>query len=283
MVKEGEPPTGREKDGIVNAGSDRPQRAGPERSSTLVKGMAVFRAFDDARTHMTLAEIAGVTDLDRATVRRLVLTLVQLGYLRRDERRFSLSPRVLTLAGNFLRGNRFGTLVQPLLDRCAVRIGTTVSLAVVDEQAAVYVAQSTTTDSDVTFGFTVGSRLPLLHTAIGRAALAFGDPVWSADVVRDAAFERYTADTTMARDQIARRVADCKVAGYSVVDGEFEAGVTGFAVPVGWPGELCAVIGTSRSTATVRDESVRVTTIDHLRHAAGELDRSGVFSIGGAR
>jgi len=67
------------------------------------------------------------------------------------------------------------------------------------------------------------------------------------------------------------------------VDGEFEAGVTGFAVPVGWPGELCAVIGTSRSTAAVRDESVRVITIDHLRHAAGELDRSGVFSTGGAR
>lgn len=247
-------------------------------SSTFVKGMAVLKAFDDTHTRLTLAEIAQITKLDRASVRRLTLTLVHLGYAERDGRHFSLSPQVLILAGSFLRGNQFGTHIQPLLNRYSGRIGQTVSLAIPDGNSAVYVAQSTAQDDVVSFGFTVGSRLPLLHTAIGRMILAFSPQERTEHTICTTSFDQYTPDTTMDRDEILTRVQRCRSLGYAIVENEFEAGVTGFAVPVGGLDALKAVVGTSKSTLGIQGDQDRIQTISLLQQVAQELGRSRLFS-----
>jgi len=249
-------------------------------SSTFAKGMAVLRAFDDSHTRLTLAEVARITDLDRATVRRLVLTLVDLGYVYRSEKHFSLSPKVLTLAGSFLRGHRFGTVVQPLLNRYAERVRSPVSLAIVDAQHAVFVAQSTLPDSGITFGFTVGSKLPLLHTAIGRALLSAGDSVWSGEAIATIPFQRYTPATVTNRRAIKRSVAECRDAGHAIVSNEFEPDVTGLAVPVNTPGGMVAAVGTSRPGTDVRSISAQNKIVAPLKQLATELVRSGIFSHG---
>jgi IclR family pca regulon transcriptional regulator len=247
-------------------------------SSTFVKGMAVLKAFDDTHTRLTLAEISQITKLDRASVRRLTLTLVHLGYAEKDGRHFSLSPQVLILAGSFLRGNQFGTHIQPLLNRFSGLIGHTVSLAISDGNSAVYVAQSTAQDDAVSFGFTVGSRLPLLHTAIGRMILAFSLQDWAKDTIRMTEFDQYTPETIMDRDVILTRVLRCRALGHAIVENEFEPGVTGFAVPVGGVDVLKAVVGTSKSTRGIRSEDDRLQTISLLQQVAQELGHSRLFS-----
>ncbi|KAA2311810.1 helix-turn-helix domain-containing protein [Puniceibacterium sp. HSS470] len=262
----------------TNSAQPKPAFADRDISSTFVKGMAVLKAFDDTHTRLTLAEIAQITKLDRASVRRLTLTLVYLGYAEKDGRHFSLSPQVLILAGSFLRGNQFGTHIQPLLNRYSGRIGQTVSLAIPDGNSAVYVAQSTVQEDAVSFGFTVGSRLPLLHTAIGRMILAFAPPDWSEETIRNTTFEQYTPETTMDPDEILRRTNQCRTLGYTIVENEFEPGVTGFAVPVGGLHTLKAVVGTSKSTLSIRSEDDRLQTISLLQQVAQELGRSRMFS-----
>lgn len=255
----------------------KPKLAASSISSTFVKGMAVLKAFDDTHTSLTLAKIAEMTNLDRASVRRLTLTLVHLGYAEKDGRHFSLTPKVLILAGSFLRGNQFGIHIQPLLNRYADKIGASVSLAILDEDSAAYVAQSAIPDDEVSFGFTIGSRLPLLHTAIGRQMLAYGDRQWADRMIAGTPFEQYTSDTVMDRVEIAHEVSMCREQGYSVVDGEFEAGVTGIAVPVGSVNTLKAVVGTPKPSLIMRDENTRLQTISLLQQAALELGRSRMF------
>lgn len=264
----------------VDPAQSKPVFADRDISSTFVKGMAVLRAFDDTHTRLTLSEIAQITGLDRASVRRLMLTLVHLGYAEKDGRHFSLSPQVLILAGSFLRGNQFGTHIQPLLNRCSKRIGHTVSLAIPDGRSAVYVAQSTADEDMVSFGFTVGSRLPLLHTAIGRMILAFAPQDWAAETIRTSEFDQYTPETTMDRTEILRRVQGFRTLGYTIVENEFEAGVTGFAVPVGGLNALKAVVGTSQPTLGIQSEHARLQTISLLQQVAQELGRSRLFSTG---
>ena len=55
--------------------------------TTLAKGLAVLGAFGRQRPSMTLSEAAQVADLSRATARRVLRTLVQLGYVEQDGRR----------------------------------------------------------------------------------------------------------------------------------------------------------------------------------------------------
>ena len=70
--------------------------------TTLAKGLAVLGAFGKQRPAMTLSEAAQVADLSRATARRVLRTLTQLGYVEQDGRSFSLAPRILDLGFAYL-------------------------------------------------------------------------------------------------------------------------------------------------------------------------------------
>ncbi len=239
-------------------------------SLTFMKGMTVLRAFDEEHNQLSLADIARLTEIERAAVRRLVLTLVHLGYVRKDENRYSLTPRVLVLGSGFLRGNQFGRRVQPLMELCARELGYSVSLAMRDGSSAVYVAQSVQQNSRYTFGFTVGSRLPLLSTAIGRMLLAWGDEAWATEMIETAPLERFTSETLTDRAHIAAAVARIRATGVAVVAGEFEAGAVGISVPVGAMGTSEAALGFSEPMNEIPTEDhARLTEI--LNRYAGEI------------
>jgi IclR family pca regulon transcriptional regulator len=65
---------------------------------------------------MTLSDIAKVSNLSRATARRILLTLQRAGFVAGDERLFSLTPRVLALASAYLSSNQIVAVMQPLMD-----------------------------------------------------------------------------------------------------------------------------------------------------------------------
>ncbi len=64
----------------------------PDYVQSLARGLAVIRAFDADNPRQTLSEVARNTGLTRATARRFLLTLVELGYLDTDGPTFQLHP-----------------------------------------------------------------------------------------------------------------------------------------------------------------------------------------------
>lgn len=227
-----------------------------------MRGMAVLKLFDATHTDLTLADIARLCNLDRAVARRLTLTLEHLGYLRRDGRTFSLTPKVLVLAGGFLQGHRFGTMVQPVLEAHAQELGEAISLAMIDGEEAVYVAQAMAARNRVSFGFTLGSRLPLLQTAIGRALLSISDPAIIGRAISSAPLEQYTKASIVDRGQLATKIQEIRDLGYALVTGEFEAGVTAMALPIRSASGTASVIGVSvtqqRFTHEMHERSLEV-------------------------
>ena len=218
------------------------------RSSALAKGLAVLAAFDGEAPEMTLAEIARATGQDRATARRGALTLVAAGYLTQADgtkRGFRLAPKVLELAGGFLRANAFGLSAQPLLNRHAETMGREITLAVREGHHVLLLAQSTTALGPVSQGFTPGSRLPLLHTSLGRMLLAAEPPEVTSPVLAKAPLIRHTERALMDRERIGARIDRARSAGQIVTTGEFEPGIVGLAVGVLGPGRRAAALGTS--------------------------------------
>lgn len=59
---------------------------------SLARGLAVLHSFNGERPRQTLAQVAEVTGLARATARRFLHTLVTEGYARTDGSEFWLTP-----------------------------------------------------------------------------------------------------------------------------------------------------------------------------------------------
>src|SRR5262245_60339560 len=88
-----------------SAEQDMADAAGPEFLEALARGLRVIEAFNASSKQLTLSDLAKSVDLPRASVRRTLFTLVQLGYAEVNERLFRLTPRVMTLAAAYLTSN----------------------------------------------------------------------------------------------------------------------------------------------------------------------------------
>jgi IclR family transcriptional regulator, pca regulon regulatory protein len=108
---------------------------------SLERGLAVIRSFDAEHPDLTLSEVAARTGLTRATARRLLLTLGDLGYVSTNGRRFSLTPRVLDIGYAYLSSLNVQQIAQPYLEALSERVHESVSVTVLDGADIVYVAR----------------------------------------------------------------------------------------------------------------------------------------------
>ena len=137
----------------------------------LERGLAVIRAFSADAPSLTLSEVARDVGITPATARRILLTLEELGYVRSDGRRFSLTPRVLALGWAYLSSLDFGELAGPFMEELSAKTRESCSIATLDLPDIVYVAR-VPTSRIMTVALGVGARLPAYATSMGRVLLA---------------------------------------------------------------------------------------------------------------
>src|SRR5881398_2302433 len=96
--------------------------SGPDFIESLARGLEVIAAFRPGCAAMSLSEVATRTGLARPTARRILLTLVDLGYVRADDARFSLTPRVLDLGAAYVGSQGLREVARPHME--ALSAGT---------------------------------------------------------------------------------------------------------------------------------------------------------------
>ncbi len=198
---------------------------------SLARGLSVLSAFDAQHQTLGLAGIAARTGLSRAAVRRLVLTLRHLGYVRPMGREYALSPRVLELGFGCLSSLKLTDLAQPLIEQLAQRVNHSCSMAVLDGQSIVYVLR-VPVRRVMTVALGVGARLPAYAASMGRVLLA-GLPAESLETWLAACRpERLTPHTVTDPRRLRRIVAEVRGQGYAYVEQELELGLCSLAVPV---------------------------------------------------
>lgn len=150
---------------IADAAGDR------QFAIALARGLEVLRAFTAADRTLSNRELCDRTGLPKATVSRLTHTLTLLGYLSRGpDQRVSLAAGVLALAYPMLASLGIRQVARPWLEQLARETGCTVNLGTRDRLSAVYL-DSCRADRGNRHRPDIGTPLPLLATAIGRALL----------------------------------------------------------------------------------------------------------------
>jgi len=212
------------------AGPAAPQ-AGDQYVQSLARGLAVIRAFDAANPQMTLSEVAARTGLTRATARRFLHTLVELGYVRTDGKTFALTALVLQLGYSYLSALTLPQLAQPHLEELSVRLGESTSAAVLDGADIFYVAR-VATRRIMTVGITVGTRFPAYATSMGRVLLAgLPDPELR-DRLDAMTLEALTPRTVTRRQDLVAELEKVRSQGWCLLDQELELGLMSVAAPV---------------------------------------------------
>lgn len=232
------------------------------------RGLAVIRTFTGEYEWRTLSDVARAAGLNRATARRLLLTLEQLGYVRQDDRRFSLTPKVLEIGYAYLSSLPWWEIAQPHMERLSSELGTSTSAAVLDRDEIVYVLRAPTRRI-MTVPLAVGTRLPAYATSTGRVLLAHLPPAERAAYLDRVELAALTPHTVTDRNDLIDILDDVARQGWAIVDQELEMGVRSTAAPIsGRDCRVFAAINVSTHPASVDERELRERVLPLLLQAA---------------
>jgi IclR family transcriptional regulator, pca regulon regulatory protein len=119
-----------------------------------------------AKRSLSTAEVAERAALPRAGARRLLHTLVRLGYARVDDGRFELTPKIIELGRAFLTSATNYDLVRPVIESLSRDTGELCTMSVLDGVDVVYVAR-------------IEPVLPLTEATVWEAACPPSQPPWA--------------------------------------------------------------------------------------------------------
>jgi IclR family pca regulon transcriptional regulator len=238
----------------------------------LAKGLAVLEAFE-GRVELTIAQAAKATGATRAAARRCLLTLADLGYLTDDGKFFRPTPRTLRLGALYLEADPLPRLAQPDLVAARDALQESVSLAVLDDGWALFVARAEA-ERIVSTGVRIGARLPAWASATGRILLAALGPEALDDYLKRCRPEARTPMTTVDLEAIRARIAQAGRDGLAYSDEELELGIRAMAMPVrDSQGRVQAAISVSAFAARVSLDEMRGRFAPVLREAAQAIGR----------
>jgi len=241
--------------------------------SSLARGLGVIRAFDMQNPQMTLTQVAKRTGLTRAGARRFLLTLAELGYVKKDQRLFSLTPKILELGYAFMASAPLSLTARPIVDWVTEQTGESCNMGVLDKDDMVNVAH-TGPRGIVMVNVHVGARIPAAYTAVGRAILAFLPEAELNAYMARLELKPLTSFSLTSKTALRAELDRIRKQGYAFVDRELHEGMRTLGVPVfNNHGGVAAAVNITNHAVTVPKEKIIKDCLPALQQAAADLQK----------
>jgi DNA-binding IclR family transcriptional regulator len=145
----------------------------PNTSGTALKAFKVLDFVAEKRAPVTVADVVTGLGLDRAGAYRMLLTLVESGYITRaSDRSYRLSLKVMSLAQSLNDDETRNQRILECLRAISEKTLETVHYSVLDGRAAVLAKRAKGTQR-VAVDFEIGDRSPLYCSSVGKVLLAY--------------------------------------------------------------------------------------------------------------
>lgn len=228
-------------------------------AGSLMKGLRIVEQLIEAPTPQGLSEIASAVGIDNSTAHRLLQTLVENGYVVRDEnsRRYIAGPRAFAPTGFTHPLNELGREATPVLTSLRNSTGQTSSLVLFLGTHRLMV-ETIRGEHPLVPYYERWLRSPLHGSASGKVLLASLTPQERASLLGDGPYPAHTPHTATTPEQLAVQLESLKDKGFIVARDDAFVGMTAIASPVKYFGRVVgclAIIG--RSDAFSAEDDAR--------------------------
>jgi IclR family transcriptional regulator, pca regulon regulatory protein len=200
---------------------------------SLAKGMDVLSLVVHSKTVLGITEISRVLNLSIGSVQRVTNTLQKLGYLRKDENKqgYVLGYKAWGLGLSIIKDIDLKRVAHPYLQELSQEIGETVNLAILDGRDIVYVDRIKT-EQIININLSIGSRLPVYCTSMGKSLLAFLPDNEISKILDAIDIKPITPNTITDKSRLLEELQQVRQRGFSLNDRELEIGLRSVAAPV---------------------------------------------------
>jgi len=225
----------------------------------LMRAAEILNCFTAMEPKKSLVSLASETGLHKSTVYRILETLEELNWVRREEESglYRLGVGIFELGSRAVSGLDFYNVSRPFMDDLVNLTGQSVHLVVHDNGEALYLNKIEKPGAFITQPSSVGFRLPLHCTAVGKVLLAFMSKEEVEAIIQKKGLPRFTEKTIVNKDDLLRALSEVRSKGYAIDDEEIKVGLRCVAAPIkGHIGNVLAAISVSGLSSYFNDEKL---------------------------
>lgn len=204
-----------------------------DRMSALEKSVLVIEAVVDHPQPISLPELTLLLGMPRQTIHRVLQQLTSLALITRiaANDRYTVGPRLSTLAFGTLRSRNQTAPVRAILSDLVAETGETCNIGVLDDFDFIYIERIECQWS-LRVHLAAGSRVRAHSTSGGKVMLAWMDPAQRRKLLKAHKLEAFTATTITSVAVLEQQLDEIVTRGYAVNDREQNVGIVGVAVPI---------------------------------------------------
>lgn len=228
-------------------------------TKTVDRALDILEVFVDAETGLTLSDIANNLGLSSSTVYRIVTTLENRGFLKKDKktRKYYIGNNILKLAesNNEGRYDALRTTSIPVMKGIHEKYNENIGLFVADGEDKLCLERFESTRA-LRLVVMVGEKATMKVGSVGKVLLAYMDEGERDTIIAD--------DGWPEKEELEK----IKMQGYALSVGEREEGLVGLAAPVFNSQNKCiASISLSGPSSRFINESLSEKIFDVIKAA----------------
>lgn len=242
--------------------------------TALGRGLTLLAAFEQ-HEQLSHQQLCQMTTLPKATITRLIHTLMTLGFLRMTEHgQYQLGSSSVRLSATAWSRHDMVAAAEPLLRQFASSNEVSVNLATEVEGEMRYYA-CCRSPARLSVNLQVGSAVPVARTAIGRAFYAASSPARQSVILSNLQENLSTEDYKHAQLALSDAEEHYRLHGYTVSDGEFSTDILAVAVGVFdvATGQYAYSLNASVPSANWQADEYAATIVPKLQALAEKIGR----------
>lgn len=182
---------------------------------------------------LTATDIQNRLELNKSTVHRLMMTLLNRGFVERNEHTgiYQIGLKLVEISSIRLNHIELKTEALPYLHQLANKVEQSIQLAIYDEGEAVFIEKVEKYRSMHMY-CQIGKRIPLYCSAVGKTLLMDKNNEDILKILEDTPYESFTENTHLKAEEVLQDVIEGREVGYTKDMAEHENGVYCISMPV---------------------------------------------------
>ncbi|WP_448143018.1 SMP-30/gluconolactonase/LRE family protein [Stenotrophomonas bentonitica] len=221
------------RDDLAEAVDDGDPRFAIPGAQALSKGLSLLTLIADAPHPLPFGELSRYSGLPKSTLHRILQTLIEYRLVRTDEasQTYRLGTRLFEMAHQVWSDFDLRSAAEPELLRLREMAQETTRLGVLEGRDILIIDQRDHVQA-MRLANGVGSRLPALATAIGKAVMSHRPPEELQRYLTATPLQPLTPHSILSLEALQRELDLIKARGYAVSVEESALGVSGVAAPI---------------------------------------------------
>lgn len=240
---------------------------------SIDRALDIIESIAIAQDGKSLTEIASQVGLPKSTAYRLIVTLLNRGYLSKTrEGDYKIGYKLIEAASYYINDLELQTEARPYVAEISAHLGLSAYLGVLEGDKVVYIEKRNVSTAAKLYS-KIGIRVNAYCSSLGKCLLANYSNEQLEEIMADCSFIKFTPNTIADMKSLHKEITKVRKQGWAIDNEEYELGQRCIGAPIyDYKGDIIAAVSASGDKHILTDDRIEEVA-DYIKKTALEISK----------